>query len=80
MANYSVTSTGNVPSFIAKYADDYNGKPANKETFIALDSDIEFLVVECKEAHGNAYKANKTAWLCSKSNGGNDWSIRFDIK
>lgn len=77
MKIYQVTSTGNVPSFISKYADDYNGKPVNKDTFFCLDNDITFLVVDCKEAHGNT-SSDKSAWLCDR-NGGNTWNIRFDI-
>lgn len=33
MKNYSVVTTGTPPSHISKIANDYNGKPVNKDTF-----------------------------------------------
>lgn len=77
MKTYNVVITGTPPSHILKIANDYNGKPVNKDTFFCLDNDINFIVCDCKDAHGNT-SSNKTAWLNDRNNG-NVWSIDFNI-
>lgn len=81
MKSYTINQRGEVPSFISKMIGDYEGKPADRHTFERLDADVNFLVVECGECHGNTDKGAKVggAWLCPK-NGDNSWNVRIDIK
>lgn len=81
MKTFTINQRGEVPSFVSTMIGPYEGKPADNSTFQQLDADIEFLVVECRECHGNTDKGVNVggAWLCPK-NGDNSWNVRIDIK
>ena len=75
---YKVSVNGeNVPSYISKYVEQYNGKQVTKDLFYCLDQDINFIVCDCKDAHGNTTKSDKSAWLCAKDN---KWNISFEVE
>ena len=77
---YNVRSNGIIPEIIRPLIGKIDGQPVNKDVFFVLDSEISFFVVDCGIAHGNTTPADKSGWLYSRTNGGNDWSINFDVK
>jgi hypothetical protein len=75
MKTYKVVINGEAPSYIKEYAEKYNGKPVTKNTFFCLDQDIDFIVCDLQEAHGNVCKADKSAWLTDKNGA---WNINIE--
>lgn len=77
---YSTRRNGNLPPLVKSLADKMDGVRVDSDNFYYLDSEIKFLVVDCKLAHGNTTKADKSGWLYSKEDGGNLWNVNFDVK
>lgn len=65
MAKLQITTTGTPSDFIVKFLSDMGKKDfANiKEAKFILEQDIDFLVCDLKECHGNIN--NSGAWLCN---------------
>ncbi len=74
MKNFKIEKRGTLPMYVSTLVETYSNKPVSKEAINQLDSDIEFCVVELKEAHGNCYK--NEAWLCP-ANGDNSFNVRI---
>lgn len=81
MKHFTINQRGNVPAFITDCISKFEGMEATRDTFLELDSEISFLVVDCGEAHGNVDQGVKVggAWLCPKNND-NSWNVRIELK
>lgn len=51
---------------IQRFVDDFSNKPATKENIYIMEQDIDFIVCDCKIAHGNISRGD--AWLYDRIN------------
>lgn len=78
MKTFKFNTSGNLPQSVQKIVEQFNNKPADRQAIKNLDSEIEFVVCELKEAHGNLNVYGKDAWLCPK-NGDNSWNVTINF-
>lgn len=67
-------SLHNAPQSVINLVDSLRAKSVSRNEIDALDSDIEFIVCDLREAHGNLNKYGKNAWLSPRNND-NTWNV-----
>jgi hypothetical protein len=67
---------GTPPNSVMDIFEKFNNKEATREAIKQLDSDIEFVVCDLKEAHGNVNVYGKNAWMSPKNND-NSWNVNI---
>lgn len=81
MKTYTVISRGTIPASFKMMVEKYEGLEANRDTCEMLSNDIDFIVVDLREAHGNMDGGFhvRGAWLCPKNND-NSWNVIIEVK
>ena len=79
MKTFTLEYSGKMPKTTEDMLMKYNGLRATKELIDALDSDIEFLVCDIRECHGNLNRQSKEAWL-SPRNGDGSFNLNISFK
>jgi len=74
MKTFKVSTWGIVPQIIKDLTTKLNNAEATKDAIFVLNEDINFIVCDLREAHGNLNKINKDAWFAPR-NGDNTYGV-----